>query len=169
MTFRPRRAERPPQAGVISRGLAFLVDGVIVNGVLAVASAILTLFFVQVLNDDQVPTPALLVGAAAWILLGSLYLVGFWELVGQTPGMRLLGLRLKVADGGVPTGRQARLRLAWLVLSVIPLGAGLLAILFDDRRRGWQDRRSQTEVIYTIGRDRAAAPWSEPEPAGPVL
>jgi uncharacterized RDD family membrane protein YckC len=169
MTFRPRRAEQPPQAGVISRSLAFLVDGVIVNGVLAVASAALTLFFVQVLNNDQVPTPALLVGAAAWILLGSFYLVGFWELVGQTPGMRLLGLRLEVAGREVPTGRQARLRLLWLVVSVIPLGAGLLAILFDDRRRGWQDRRSQTEVIYTIGSERAAGPWSEPEPAEPVL
>jgi uncharacterized RDD family membrane protein YckC len=169
ITFRSRRTERPPQAGVISRGLAFLVDGVIVNGILALASAALTLFFVQILNEDQVPTPALLVGGAAWIVLGSLYLVGFWELVGQTPGMRLVGLRLKAPGHETPTGRQARLRLVWLVLSVIPLGAGVWAILFNDRRHGWMDRRSGTEVVYTIGRDRAPAPWSEPEPAAPVI
>ena len=163
ITFRPRRAERAPQAGLVSRGLAFLVDGLIVNGILALASAAVAVFFTAVLNDDKVPTPAILVGVGAWIVIGSAYLVTFWDLVGQTPGMRLVGVRIKVAGGGTPTARQARLRLVWLALSVMPLGAGLWAILFDDRRRGWQDRRSGTEVVYTIGRDRAPAPWSEAE------
>ena len=169
ITFRPRRAERPEQAGVVSRGLAFLIDGLIVNGILALASAAVAVFFTSVLNDNQVPLGAILAGVGAWIVIGSAYLITFWDLVGQTPGMRLVGVRLKVAGGGTPTAHQARLRLVWLVLSVIPLGAGLWVILFDDRRRGWMDRRSGTEVVYTIGRNRAPAPWSEPEPAAPVL
>jgi len=158
-TFRERRAEKPPQAGVVSRGLALATDALIVNGILALASAAFALFFTAVLGEDHVPTPAILVGAGAWALIGSAYLVVFWGLVGQTPGMRLLGLKLKTAGGGRPTGRQSRLRLVWLVLSAIPLGAGLLAILFDERRRGWHDRHAGTEVVYTIGRERASAPW----------
>jgi uncharacterized RDD family membrane protein YckC len=169
-TFRPRRTEAPAQAGIVSRGLAAALDGLIVYGALAVASAALALFFNAIFGENDVPTAAILAGAGAWILISGAYLLVFWGLVGQTPGMRLVGLRLRTESGQLPTGHQTRVRLLWLLLSALPLGAGLLAILFDDRRRGWHDRRAGTEVVYTIGRDRAPAPWSEPagQPATPA-
>jgi uncharacterized RDD family membrane protein YckC len=35
-----------------------------------------------------------------------------------------------------------------LVLSIIPLGAGFVPVLFDDRRRGLHDRLARTLVIH---------------------
>ena len=43
--------------------------------------------------------------------------------------------------------RRALVRLIALVLAAIPLLAGYLMVLFDDRRRGLHDRLARTVVI----------------------
>jgi hypothetical protein len=42
---------------------------------------------------------------------------------------------------------------------VIPFGLGLLGIVLDDRRRGWQDRMAGVDVVYERF-ERSTAPWS---------
>jgi uncharacterized RDD family membrane protein YckC len=94
----------------------------------------------------------LVLGGGLWIVLGSLYLLSFWALSGQTPGMRFLDIRLDI-DGEEGIGlRRAIRRLFGSVLAAIPLGAGFLGVLFSPRRRGWHDRIAGTEVIYTARR-----------------
>jgi uncharacterized RDD family membrane protein YckC len=158
---RPRRAEPPPQAGVVSRALALGLDALILNGLFVLASAAIALFFSVVLNEDHASAPVIAIGASAWVIFGALYLSVFWTLAGQTPGMRFLGLRLDVAGRRRLTGHEARRRLAGLVLAAVPLGAGFVPILYNERRQGWQDRLAGTQVLYTDTRGRAA-PWSEP-------
>src|SRR5215208_5910797 len=104
-------------------------------------------------------TRALAVGAAAWLVAGGTYLVSFWCLLGQTPGMSIVGIRL-VAPGlaRVPV-RLAIRRLAGLALAAIPLGLGFAGIVFSERRRGLQDVMGHTEVHYS--RRERQAPWSE--------
>jgi hypothetical protein len=50
-------------------------------------------------------------------------------------------------------------RLVGLFLAAIPFGLGFLGILFNERRRGWQDRLAGVDVLYE-SREPAAAPWS---------
>ncbi|MEX2108242.1 MAG: RDD family protein [Solirubrobacterales bacterium] len=166
--FRPRRAEATERAGAVTRALAFALDGLIVNLVFSGMAAIAALIGSFFSGDaGNVSGLALALGTSAWLALGSLYLVAFWSLAGQTPGMRFFGIRLGVEGRGLQP-RRSFLRLLGLWLAAIPFGLGFLGILFDARRRGWQDRLAKVDVLYE-GRETTPAPWSTldlAEPAG---
>jgi uncharacterized RDD family membrane protein YckC len=160
--FRKPRPEPTDHAGFISRGLAFAVDAVFVNLGFTALAALLTLldrgFGVGI---DGGSTFAVAVGSTVWVAIGSLYLIGFWGLAGQTPGMRFLGIRLNLGRLGF---RQGVRRVIGLYLSVITFGIGFLGVLFRRDRRAWEDRFSGSVVIYDERRPEPA-PWSAP-PAG---
>jgi uncharacterized RDD family membrane protein YckC len=166
-TFRKRRSERTERAGAVTRGLAFGLDALIVNlafsGVAAIA-ALVDSFFSG--NGGGVSGLALALGSAVWLSLGAFYLIAFWSLAGQTPGMRFFGIRLGVEGRGLPPRRSLK-RLVGLVLATIPFGLGFLGILFDERRRGWQDRLAGVDVLYEA-REAAVAPWSSFEAESPA-
>ena len=73
--------------------------------------------------------------------------------------MRFVRIRLDSADGRRLSPRRAVRRLAGLAVSVLALGIGLLGIVFNDPRRGWQDRWARTDVIYA-DTGPAPAPWA---------
>ncbi|MGI5207634.1 RDD family protein [Spirillospora sp. CA-108201] len=76
---------------------------------------------------------------------------------GQTPGKRLLGIRLQGADGGAPIGFGAALlrRLAH-VLDALPCYAGYLWPLWDDRRQTLAGKIMTTVVIASVRTPDAA-------------
>jgi uncharacterized RDD family membrane protein YckC len=76
------------------------------------------------------------------------YFVLWWSTTGQTPGMRLMGLRVLDPAGGHPGIPRSCLRLIGLVLCIVPLFAGFLPVLVDDRRRGCHDMLAGTVVVY---------------------
>ncbi|MDX6610137.1 MAG: hypothetical protein QOF85_2062 [Solirubrobacterales bacterium] len=166
--FRRRRAEPTDRAGAATRGLAFGLDALLVNlgfsGLAAVAALIASAFTG---NGNGVSNAALAAGTTLWFALGSLYLVGFWSLAGQTPGMRFIGIRLDVDGRGLRFGRAVK-RLIGMALATIPFGLGFLGIFFDERRRAWDDRLSGVDVVYE-GNERTPAPWSRLEIAKPPL
>jgi uncharacterized RDD family membrane protein YckC len=158
---RPRRAEPTERAGVVSRGLALVFDGALLNLAFVAVTALITFVVSTAFAADRASGPVIALGAGAWVLASAFYLVFFWTLAGQTPGMRLLGIRLDRGDGVRQLSfRQAMRRLAGAVISIAALGLGFLTILVSDRRRGWHDRLAGTEVV----RDerRLTAPWAEP-------
>jgi uncharacterized RDD family membrane protein YckC len=155
--FRRRRPLPTNRAGVVTRGVAFIIDAVIVNlffTVLAGAITLLATFFGG--SGAGVPRGALAAGSFLWLVIVGTYLVGFWSLAGQTPGMRFLGIRLN--ERRLPLRRSIK-RLIGLGLSVISFGIGFLGIVFGESRRGWADRMGHTEVVYDERRP-APAPWS---------
>jgi uncharacterized RDD family membrane protein YckC len=83
-----------------------------------------------------------------WLLVVALYFVGFWSVTGQTPGMRLLRLRVQARSGEPPSAFRSLLRLAGLILAIILLFAGFLPALFDRRRRALPDFVAGTTVVY---------------------
>ena len=157
--FRKPRDEPTERAGAVTRGLALALDALIVNLAFSGLAAVLALlgsFFGG--DGTSVSGFALAIGSAAWLGLGGLYLVAFWSLAAQTPGMRFLGIRLGVEGRGLRP-RGSLKRLFGIALAAIPFGLGFVGILFDERRRGWQDRLAGVDVLYEENVP-APAPWS---------
>jgi uncharacterized RDD family membrane protein YckC len=158
--LRRQRAERSKQAGLFTRALAFVIDGAIVNGLFFLGATLLatsvnTLFDLDAGSDIG----TLIVGSLSWMLLTATYLVTFWGLSGETPGMRFLDLRLYGPDGPRLGFRRSVRRLVGAVLGTIPLGLGYWIVLFGAERRTFADRMAKTEMRYLP--PRREAPWSQ--------
>ena len=156
--FRRRRAVASDHAGAVSRALAYAIDAVIVNlsftALVAVATLIDNAFGG---GGGGASNFAIAIGSTAWLALSGVYLLAFWSLAGETPGMRFVGIRL--SEERLPLGRSIK-RLVGLGLSVATFGIGFLGILFNERRRAWEDRFSGTAVVYDARRPEPA-PWSQ--------
>jgi uncharacterized RDD family membrane protein YckC len=154
--FRPPRPLPTDRAGAISRGLAMLIDGVVVNLAVTAFVALVTLVANTFGgNGEGGSTIAIAIGSTAWLSFGAVFLLGFWSLAGQTPGMRFVGIRL---GERLPLRRSVK-RLIGLGLSVVTFGIGFLGIVFREGRQAWEDRFSGTVVVYDERRPEPA-PWS---------
>jgi uncharacterized RDD family membrane protein YckC len=159
--FRRQREGSTNCAGVVSRAAAFAIDAGILNAAFLALSGVITLVASLAFGaGGNASAPAIVIGAGAWAVASSLYLIGFWALAGQTPGMRFVRIELDSPLGRRIGLRQAVRRLIGLVLAILPLGLGLLGVVFSDQRRGWQDRFGATQVIYS-DTGPAPAPWSK--------
>jgi uncharacterized RDD family membrane protein YckC len=124
---------------------------------IAVAGTI-ALILTVVSLPDELDTVLVVAGSVAYVLWLVGYFVVFWSSTGQTPGNRLLQLRVaRAADGTSPSAGAAMLRCAGVILAALPLFAGFLPILFDDCRRGLHDMLAGTVVV-------PAPPISAPAP-----
>jgi len=98
---------------------------------------------------DGVTNALVVVGAvagAAWVVG---YFVVFWSTTGQTPGNRLMEIRVRsvVADVPLSPGR-AILRVLGGILSALLLFLGFALILVEPRRRGLHDLIAGSLVVY---------------------
>lgn len=145
MTARPA----VPYAGAVTRSLALGVDLLAINAALAVIGAVIGLVASALsLGHLDLDAGVVVAFVGAWWLIVGAYLIVFWTLVGQTPGMRVMRLRVVTRDGGRPRLRQSVVRVLGMVLAAIPLMAGYALILFDDRRQGLQDKLARTLILY---------------------
>lgn len=87
--------------------------------------------------------------AVGWAFVVDAYLVVFWTMSGQTPGMRLLHLRVVGPDGDPPGLGRSLVRLVGLIIAIAVLFVGLLPVLVDRRRRGLHDWLASTTVEST--------------------
>jgi uncharacterized RDD family membrane protein YckC len=136
-------------AGFATRVIALAIDGAILNAVAILVLAGLWLAGSVVGLDLEIRGIAAgTTAAVAWLVLGGVYLVAFWTLAGQTPGMRCMGIRVLPADGGRLGRGAALVRFGGMLLAAVPAGAGFLLVLVDDRRRGLHDRLAGTLVVH---------------------
>ena len=139
-------------AGLVTRALAFVADLLIIWAIqLAVTVSVGALVAALVPGKQTVGTPEILLTAAGCLVFSSCYLVGFWVLVGHTPGMRLMGIVVTSARGERLTFRRGLRRLAGFAMTVLTLGIGFLYVLLDDRRRALQDVVAGTVVVRAGG------------------
>ena len=54
------------------------------------------------------------------------------------------------------------MRACGVILAVLPLGAGIWMMLWDDQRRCFQDRLARTLVVYTASEPAASTPRRRP-------
>jgi uncharacterized RDD family membrane protein YckC len=139
-------------AGSGERLVAYIIDGF----VLAVVVAVLSMLYVGTLlvgyRTGEGLGAGAISGAVLWFLVAFVVSIGyfpyFWARGGQTPGMRVFGIRVvRDRDGGPVTGWIAILRLLGYWVSALVFYVGYIWILFDARRRGWHDLIAGTVVI----------------------
>jgi uncharacterized RDD family membrane protein YckC len=136
-----------PFAGFVTRGTALVVDAALAQVVFLVLSASVALVaaLVAPLHSNWITGT---VTGFIWLLVVSVYFVGFWSSAGQTPGMRFMRLRVLTGDGKSLSVSRACVRLVGLFLAILPLFAGFVPVFFDGRRRALQDYIARTLVYY---------------------
>jgi uncharacterized RDD family membrane protein YckC len=150
---RPQRSGPAANAGLVSRAVAFVLDAALFNVSFFLIATLIAVALAAVSPGSEslsnLSDPALALSAGAWLAWIAGYLVFFWSIAGQTPGMRFLGLHLE-AGGQRRLGlRRSLRRLVGTAISALPLGAGFLPVLVNDGRQAWSDRIAGTEVIRT--------------------
>ena len=141
---------QPPvgYVGLATRAVAGAIDAGIIN-VLATIAAFGVSLIVAILHFPK-PLRTLIaaIGAGLYVLWILGYFIGFWSsATGQTPGNRVMQIRVVTVKGEKLKPRRALLRCFGVLAAALPLFAGFFLILFDRRRRGLQDRIAGTLVI----------------------
>jgi len=143
---RHRRFGATAFAGLATRAVAFGIDLLAIAVILAVLAGFTG--FVSYLVGGLHPKwlVGTLVGGGA-IVVAALYLILFWSLPGRTPGMYLMGLRVRRGERP-PSVVRACVRAVVTWISIVPFFLGYVTVLFDERRRGLPDLVAGTEVVY---------------------
>jgi uncharacterized RDD family membrane protein YckC len=132
--------------GLAARGVAIVADALLVHlAFLAVAASIALIESLFDAFHSSWLTGSLL--GAGWAVVVTGYFVLFWSATGQTPGMRLLALKVLTGAGEPPSVWRALARFAALIVAIVPFFAGFVPVLFDDRRRALQDYVAGTAVV----------------------
>jgi len=137
--------------GLITRGIAFVIDAALISLIAFLVGAAVALISSLFHFPQEVKTILAVIGGVAYVLWAAGYFVGFWSTTGQTPGDRVMQIR--VVTTGFERVKPSRgiVRCVGLVLATIPLFVGYLPILFDGRRRGLADWLARTVVVDAPG------------------
>jgi uncharacterized RDD family membrane protein YckC len=135
----------PALAALPVASLGVQLMAAVVDCALILASFV-TVGFLVAHNIPHPPTGkvAEVLGVVALALIGMLYYALFFAVPVSTPGMMYAGIGLCTFDEQSPTRAQLRRRLGAMVLSLLPVGLGLVWSIFDDEHLSWHDRYSQT-------------------------
>ena len=157
MATAPLSPAVPVYAGLATRAVAFVIDAAIILAVelLVGVSGVVIVGVLQL--PHAINAILVILGGVLAILWSAGYFVGFWSATGQTPGSRVMQIRVLAANGNLLRPARAVLRCIGLLLAALPLFAGYLPILFDRRRRGFQDWLAHTVVVHTPQLSIAAA------------
>jgi uncharacterized RDD family membrane protein YckC len=139
-------------AGFVSRVASGAIDIVIVAS-LATGMVFFAQALVSVIDAKPVGDVAVDADVVSWMILGLivLYFTLSWAVVQRTAGEALMGLRVTRLNGKRVHLGRAFLRFLISFLSLALLGLGYLWILFDPKRRTWQDLVARTVVVYDFG------------------
>jgi uncharacterized RDD family membrane protein YckC len=151
---RPQVTRLGQYAGFTTRLIALIIDRLIVASIISII-AVVTDLVLQALGLDELLGPQgqasrimAVFGVLLTFLIPIAYDIGFWMLAGQTPGKRVMGLRIVRTDGGRLTlGNCVRRLIGYLISGILFLG--YLWVLVDNRRQGFHDKIGGTFVVYT--------------------
>lgn len=132
--------------GLASRGAGLVIDAALVQVGFTVLVGAIGLVAALAGSAHEGWVAGMLAGAG-WLLIGAVYFVAFWSGTGQTPGMRVMRVRVVTAPGGSLSVLRSLVRFVGLILAIAPLFAGFLPVPFDRRRRALPDFLAGTVVV----------------------
>jgi uncharacterized RDD family membrane protein YckC len=149
--------------GLATRVLAFVTDALIIDVVIWLVGGAVAVTASALQLPDTAHTALLAGGAVIGALWAGGYFVFFWSTTGQTPGNRLMRIRVRAASHDGPLRPiRAVWRLVGVVASLLALGLPLLMILFDARRRGVHDIMGRSIVVDVPATRRPRTPVAGP-------
>lgn len=141
--------------GLVTRVASFVLDAAVITAV-AILVGLGAVLVQGVLHlPSKVQTVIEAIGAAGYVLGTFGYFVAFWSATGQTPGGRVMQLRVLTPKGGRLKPRRGLVRCLGIILAALPLFLGFVPILFDRRRRGFQDWLAGSLVVDAPSSRRA--------------
>src|SRR5437763_630874 len=145
-------------AGLVTRAIAFAIDALIIDTVALATGAVVALTLSVLSISKSTNSVIIAIGGAAFVVWSVAYFVTFWSTTGQTPGNRVMEIRVARTDGDGPLGlAHAVIRFAGLIAAALPLFAGFVPILVNERRRGLQDWLAGSVVRSAPGRGSPAS------------
>jgi uncharacterized RDD family membrane protein YckC len=137
-------------AGNGARFVAWVIDAFILSAIVTAFVLVFGAIAAAAASNDN-GTIAGLTGLLAVVgifVVSLLYLPWFWGHGGQTPGLKIMHLRVvREQDGGPLSMGTAFVRLVGYWISGAVFYLGFIWILFDARRQGWLDKIAGTVVI----------------------
>ncbi len=154
-------ALRLPTAGPVPRALAWALDLAIRGGIAIAASSVLL-----ALQQAGAGLYAIVIFALMW----GYPIVCEGAFNGQTPGKRVMELRVVSADGAPVGWIAAIVRNLLRTVDMLPFGytVGLISSLADPHGRRIGDMVAHTVVVH-VANERARPPLVEVEALGPVV
>lgn len=143
------QAEVAPQASLAPelklaplhlRAMAAVVNVALITGAFLVAAAVTAANTTDLPSLREMATGS----AAALLAIGALYHLLFYTLAKATPGMKYAHISLCTFNGRIPGRIQRCGRLGALLLSLMPVGLGVVWAIFDEGHLCWHDRLSKT-------------------------
>ena len=139
-------------AVISARLMALLIDIVLVHLLYSMIFLLSCVtFWVGLLPDFWLFVPFFLFNLFFYIFSFPLFVAVYFSLLpawsGQTVGKIFMGLRVETPEGENLSLGQGFLRFVSFLLSLLPLGLGLLWVFVDEDRRGWHDRIAVTRVV----------------------
>jgi uncharacterized RDD family membrane protein YckC len=136
----PDDAPKLYQAPFGRRMMATLVDTALILSLVCGAAYLIASRF------DHLPSMRVseVCGALATLGLAGLYEWFFLTYAKVTPGMRYAQLSLCTFDEEAPNAAQVKGRLKAMLISVLPVGLGMVWSIFDEDQMSWHDRLSKT-------------------------
>ncbi len=123
-------------AGVGSRFVSYLVDAIILAVIGYGLAFVLMAIGASYMPAMYMPT-----------LVGLVYFTYFFG-TGQTPGMKVMNIKLIRTDGDPEIGYgKGFLRWIGMQISALVIGLGFLWILIDKNKQGWHDKIADVYVV----------------------
>ncbi|MBN2516262.1 MAG: RDD family protein [Deltaproteobacteria bacterium] len=140
--------------GFWRRMIAFLIDKFVLSLISMILVFIASLFlglgfpFDLSINISEVITGTFILSYyGTTIFLNMVYFTYFHGTTGQTPGKKIIGLKVIQKTGDEMTLGLAFLRWVGYIVSGLVFNLGFLWVAFDRKKQGWHDKIASTYVI----------------------
>jgi uncharacterized RDD family membrane protein YckC len=144
-----------PDVGLVTRVISWVMDVLIINFV-AIITGLGAELIASIFPITKNLKPLFLaIAGAVYVLWTAAYFVVFWSMSGQTPGSRVMQVRLVTPDGGRVKPARALVRWIGMNLAMVPLPWGYVPIPF--KRLGFPDWLAHTRVVEAPALSIAAA------------
>lgn len=159
MTTQPAEPADVEYAGLVTRAIAITIDALLINAAaLAVTGAVFlleSLFSIPQKHNKAVAV----IGTVVFVIWLVSYFAVFWTTTGQTPGSRVMHIRVTRTNGDRLRPRGALVRLAGMAIS-LPFFWGYLPVLTNPRRRAAFDVLART--VVTVAPPELVPPVAAP-------
>ena len=139
----------------MTRMTSWALDFLVINLVAIIAGlGVALVVAIFPITEHLQPVFAAIAGAV-YVLWTAAYFVAFWSVTGQTPGSRVMQVRLVTASGEKVRPVRAFVRWIGMYLAMVPLPWGFVPIPF--KRLGFPDWIAHTRVVEVRQLSLAAA------------